>query len=312
MPRVAAPRVHAVRHFNRFYTRQLGLLDRHLHATPFALTEARILYEIAQHADSTAGELGKRLGLDKGQLSRTLDALKRRHPVVARTSATDKRRQHLSLTDAGQAAFASLDAAARTDVGERLARLRPADQDALVASMRTIERLLGGDPPSPAPVTFRGHQPGDLGWVVERHAAYYCTGLGWDQSFEGLVASIVAHYIEHFDPARERAWFAERDGERLGFVFLVRKTDEVAQLRMLLVEEHARGLGLGRQLVERCIAFAREAGYRSITLWTNHELDAARHIYAATGFVHTHTETYQAYGTNFISETWDLALGAAL
>ena len=144
--------------------------------------------------------------------------------------------------------------------------------------------------------------------MVERHAAFYCTGLGWDQTFEGLVATIVAHYIEHFDPARERAWIAERDGERLGCVFLVKKTETVAQLRMLLVEEPARGLGLGTRLVEACIEFAREAGYRSITLWTNHELDAARHIYASTGFVHTHTETHVSYGTEFISETWDLAL----
>lgn len=308
MARVAAARISAIRHFNRFYTRQIGLLNVGLHQTPYGLTDARLLYEIAKHADITAGDLGKRLDLDKGQLSRALNGLKRRHLVIARQSPTDKRRQHLALTDAGHAAFAQLDAAARNDVGARLERLGPGEQERLVAAMRVVETILGAEPAAPSPIVLRGHQPGDLGWVVERHAAFYCAGLGWDQTFEGLVATIVAHYIEHFDPARERAWFAERDGERLGCVFLVKKTETVAQLRMLLVEEHARGLGLGRQLVDACIAFAREAGYEAITLWTNHDLDAARHIYAATGFVHTDTDTHVAYGTTFVSETWNLDL----
>ena len=308
MSRAPATRIAAVRHFNRFYTRQIGLLNRGLHQRAFGLIDARLLYEIANDANVTAGDLGKRLGLDKGQLSRALDGLERRHLVAARQSATDKRRQHLALTDTGHAAFAHLDAEARDDVGRRLERLRAPEQDRLVAAMQTIETLLGAQPREPEPVVLRGHQPGDLGWVVQRHAAFYCAGLGWDQTFEGLVATIVAHYIEHFDPARERAWIAERDGERLGCVFLVKKTATVAQLRMLLVEEQARGLGLGTRLVRACIDFAREAGYESITLWTNHELDAARHIYGATGFLHTHTETHVSYGTEFISETWDLDL----
>ncbi|HTT67181.1 MAG TPA: helix-turn-helix domain-containing GNAT family N-acetyltransferase [Gemmatimonadales bacterium] len=302
--------VAAVRRFNRFYTRQIGVLDGRLNRSPFSLAEARVLYELAQHPDATATALGAGLGLDAGYLSRILAGLERRGLVWRHRSRADARRSHLRLTAPGRAAFARLDAAARRDVRAMLGALDRSGQARLIAAMRRIEALLGGGR-NGGPVTLRSYGPGDLGWVVERHGALYAEEYGWGARFEALVADIVARFVRCEDRARERCWIAERDGERLGCVFLVKKTARVAQLRLLLVEPAASGSGLGRRLVDECTRFARRAGYRKIVLWTNGVLDAARHIYATAGYRLVRTDRHDDLGTDPNFEVWDLDLGGA-
>jgi DNA-binding MarR family transcriptional regulator/GNAT superfamily N-acetyltransferase len=300
--------VAAVRGFNRFYTQKIGVLDEGLLKSRFSLTEARVLYELANRERPTATELCGDLGLDAGYLSRILRRFEQQGLLVRMTSKDDGRQSLLTLTARGRAAFAPLDTRSRREIGALMDGLAPADQARLVAAMGTIERLLGVRPPSDAPYLLRPHQPGDMGWVVHRHGALYAQEYGWDERFEALVAEIVAKFIARFDPKEERCWIAERDGEIIGSVFLVKQSKTVAKLRLLLVEPAARGLGLGSRLVEECMRFARQSGYRKITLWTNDILHAARHIYVKAGFRKVGSERHHSFGHDLVGETWELEL----
>ena len=303
-------RIAAVRRFNRFYTRQIGVLEERFNRSPFSLAEARVLYEIAHRSAPTASELVAALGLDAGYLSRMVAGFVRRRLVVRRRSRSDARRAHLALTARGRVAFGRVDAVSQRDVGAMLARLPEDGQERVTSAMRSIEALLAERPPAPAPWRLRGWRPGDLGWVVERHGAVYAAEYGWGSRIEALAADIVAGFIQRGDP-RERCWIAERDGERGGCVMLVRKSDAVAQLRLLLVEPAARGQGLGRRLVDECTRFARRAGYRRSVLWTNGALDAARHIYKAAGYRLVRTDRHDDFGPDPHFEVWRLDLEAA-
>ena len=301
-------RVAAVRRFNRFYTPRIGLLEKGYLKSPFSLSEARVLYELAQRERPTAVELARDLGLDAGYLSRILRRFEKQRLLVRSPGETDGRRRHLSLTAKGQLAFAPLNSRSREDIGAMLGGLPVAEQERLVEAMRTIEAALGAKPEPRVPYLLRPHRPGDMGWVVHRHAALYAEEYGWDERFEALVAEIVARFIHRYDPKRERCWIAERDGKIVGSVFLVRHSPTVAQLRLLLVEPSARGLGIGAQLVDECIRFARQPGYRKITLWTNSILLAARRIYEKAGFRLVASERHRSFGHALVGETWELRL----
>lgn len=303
-----AQRIEAIRRFNRFYTRQIGVLHEKLLRSPFSLAEARVIYELAHHEQTTATELGGELGLDAGYLSRILRDFQKRGLIDKQTSETDGRQSILWLTAQGQEAFATINARSYHEIEAMLNELSREDQNRLVEAMHTIEGLLGAQTERKAPYLLRPHQPGDMGWVVQRHGVLYAEEYGWDERFEALVASIVARFIEEYDPRRERCWIAEKDGENVGSVFLVKQSDTVAKLRLLLVEPKARGLGIGGRLVQECIRFARQAGYRKITLWTNSVLLAARHIYIAAGFQLVHEEPHHSFGYDLIGETWELEL----
>jgi DNA-binding MarR family transcriptional regulator/N-acetylglutamate synthase-like GNAT family acetyltransferase len=301
-------RVAAVRRFNRFYTQKIGVLNEGLLKSRYSLTEGRVLYELAHRQRPTATELCGDLGLDAGYLSRILRRFEQAGLVTRTTSRSDGRQSLLALTAKGRAAFAPLDARSRQEIGAMMNGLGEPDQAALAAAMATIERLLGAQPQSDTPYVLRPHQPGDMGWVVHRHGALYAREYGFDERFEALVAEIVAKFIAGFDPKKERCWIAERDGAIIGSVFLVRKSKTVAKLRLLLVEPSARGLGLGARLVEECLRFARQAGYRKITLWTNDVLHAARHIYVKAGFRKVGSERHHSFGHDLVGETWELTL----
>jgi DNA-binding MarR family transcriptional regulator/N-acetylglutamate synthase-like GNAT family acetyltransferase len=304
-----AQRVSAVRRFNRFYTRQIGLLEDGYLESEFSLTEVRVLYELAQTGQTTASDLGKLLRLDDGYLSRILRGFVERGLVSRTPSPTDGRQALLRLTDTGREAFAPLDARSRDDIGTMLSPLAEDDQSRLISAMETIERMLGDRSESTTPWVLRSHRPGDMGWVVHRHGVLYAREYGWDERFEALVAGIVATFIEQHDPKREHCWIAERDGEVIGSVFLVKQSEKVAKLRLLLVEPSARGLGIGARLIEECVRFARLAGYRRVTLWTNDCLLAARHLYERAGFRLVDREPHHSFGHDLVAETWELSLG---
>ncbi len=301
-------RIASVRQFNRFYTQKIGVLDEGLLHSPFSLTEARVLYELAHRDRPGASELARELHLDPGYLSRILRSFRRQGLIDRARAVGDGRRSHLSLTTAGKAAFAPLDARSRDEIAAQLAPLGESRQRRLVAAMRSIEQLL--DPVSAGEEAFvlRPPEPGDIGWVAARHGAIYAAEYGFDARFEALVAEIAAAFVTHFDPRWERCWIAEKDGEPVGSVFLVRDTDSVAKLRLLLVEPAARGLGIGRLLVAECVGFARTAGYRKITLWTQSMLVAARHLYQEAGFDLVRTEPHHSFGHDLVGEYWELAL----
>jgi DNA-binding MarR family transcriptional regulator/N-acetylglutamate synthase-like GNAT family acetyltransferase len=301
-------RVGAVRRFNRFWTRRIGVLREEYLESPFSLTEVRVLYELAHREDTTASELGKELGLDKGYLSRILRGFEERGLIAKKPSETDGRRSLLRLTEGGQEAFVPLDARSREDVGAMLEALSAAEQDRLVGAMRTIERLIGARPEPKVPYLLRQHEPGDMGWVVHRHGVLYVREYGWDERFEAMVARIVADFVDYYDPAKERCWIVEMAGEIVGCVFVVKASDTVAKLRLLLVEPEARGLGLGTHLVEECIRFARGRGYEKLTLWTNSVLDAARRIYEEKGFEVVEEEEHHSFGKDLIGQNWELKL----
>lgn len=296
-----------VRRFNRFHTRLVGALDKGHLQSAYNLPEARVLYELAHRDRPSAVDLTRLLRLDPGYLSRLLRSLIRRDLVTAITHEGDARRRVLRLTPHGRREQAVLETRADRDVAALLGPLTPADRDRLLGAVRTIESLLGGMPPT-GTVKLLAPRVGDLGWVVQRHGELHAREYRWDERFEALVADVVAQYVKEFDPARDRCWIAERDGERIGSIFLVHQDRRVAKLRLLLVEPSARGLGVGRRLVDECIAFARKAGYREITLWTNDVLHAARRIYQRTGFTLTKREAHTLFGKGLVGETWVLAL----
>jgi len=301
-------RIEAVRRFNRFYTRRLNLLQEGRLYSPYSLAEARVLYELAHRKGLTASTLGGELGLDPGYLSRILRSFRRRGLVARERSSSDARRSLLSLTAAGRKAFAPLEARSRRELWSLLGGLSDERQARFVAAISAAEGALADSDGAKAPYLLRQHRPGDFGWIIGRHGALYAREYRWDGSFEALVAEIAAHFIRNYDPKCERCWIAEKDGVNVGSVMLVRKSKTVAKLRLLLVEPEARGLGIGARLVEECIRFAREAGYRKITLWTNSILTAARHIYERAGFVLTQSEAHRSFGHDLVGETWELAL----
>jgi DNA-binding MarR family transcriptional regulator/GNAT superfamily N-acetyltransferase len=297
-------RVAAVRRFTRFYTQRIGVLQDGLLQSPFSLTEGRVLYELANRAQPTASELCRDLGLDAGYLSRILRRYERRGLVRRAQSKSDGRRSLLSITDKGRKAFAPLNARSREEIGAMLRVLSASEQKRLVAAMRAIERLLGAKSEASAPYVLRPAAPGDMGWVVSRHGALYAQEYGFDAQFEALVAGIVATFVQRFDEKRERCWIAEKDGENVGSVFVVRHSAAVAKLRLLLVEPKARGLGIGARLVDEALRFAQQHGYRKMTLWTQSNLAAARAIYEKTGFRLAKTEPHRSFGHDLVGEYW--------
>jgi len=301
-------RVAAVRSFNRFFTRKIGVLREGLLHTPYSLTEARILFEIAHRDEATASDLSPELGLDPGYLSRILSGLERRGLIEKTPSETDARKRLLSLTPEGRDAFSLLDARSREEVAELLGELSEGEQRRLFEAMRTIEGILSEGFKFSELFFLRTQEPGDMGWVVQRHGELYFREYGWDERFEALVARIVADFVDGYDPAKERCWIAEMEGERVGCVFCVRESDTVAKLRLLLVEPRARGLGLGDRLVEECIRFAKSRGYEKLTLWTNSVLDAARHIYEEKGFELVEEEAHHSFGKDLVGQNWELEL----
>ncbi|MDY0883398.1 helix-turn-helix domain-containing GNAT family N-acetyltransferase [Dongia soli] len=304
-------RIAAIRRFNRFYTKQIGLLQEGLLKSPFSLTESRVLYELANRPQPTATELGRELGLDPGYLSRILRKFEQEGLVERQPSPDDARQSLLLLTSAGRESFAPLDEGSRGEVGDLLARLPVGEQRRLIAAMSTITALLS-DRPKDVPVSYllRPHRPGDMGWIVHRQAVLYAEEYGWDEEFEALIAEITAKFIQNFNPKRERCWIAERDGEVVGSILLVRESDEVAKLRLLYVEPKARGLGIGRRLIRECLDFARQCRYRKVSLWTNDILDAARHLYEEAGFHLVNQERHHSFGHDLVGQNWELVFSA--
>ncbi|MGC5013920.1 bifunctional helix-turn-helix transcriptional regulator/GNAT family N-acetyltransferase [Streptosporangium sp. DT93] len=273
-----------IRAFNRFYTRLIGVLEQRVLGTPYSLTQMRVLFELDHRGRTEAGELRRLLGIDAGYLSRILGGFEREGLVVRGRSAADARRQVVELTGRGKASFADFDERAAEEIRALLAEVGEEDRERLVGSMAAIEGILGRAPRTGRSYVLRPPRTGDLGWVVYRHGVLYGQEQGWGMDFEAMVARIVAGYVDGHDPLRDAGWIAEVDGERAGCVFCVHKDDETAQLRMLLVEPSARGMGIGTRLVEECVRFARAAGYRRMVLWTRDVLLGARRIYRATGF----------------------------
>jgi DNA-binding MarR family transcriptional regulator/GNAT superfamily N-acetyltransferase len=302
------PRIAAVRRFNRFYTQRIGVLQEGWLKSPFSLAEARVLYELTQRDKPTASELAKDLGMDAGYLSRILRGFEARGLIVKAISDRDGRQSLLSITERGRQRFAPLEAHTNDDVAAMLGSLPAPAQTRLVESMRTIETVLDGDPGRTAPYILRPPRAGDMGWIVSRHGALYGKDYGWDERLEALTAEIVAAFVRNYDAKRERCWIAERDGENVGSVLLVRDSEQVARLRLLLVEPQARGLGVGARLVQECVQFARTAGYGKITLWTHSVLTAARRIYEQAGFELVETWKHNDFGKELLGENWDLQL----
>ena len=300
--------VDAFRAFNRFHTRLVGALDRHILESEHSLTEARLLYEIAREPVSTAADLSKRLRLDPAYLSRELRKLAQAGLIEKLPSATDRRAAALRLTDQGRAVFDGLDRAAATEVAAALEPLSGAERERLVKAMATVTALLGRTREAPGALVIRQNEPGDIGWIVHRHGALYAREYGWDDSFEALVAEIAGAFLKSHDPRRERCWIAERAGEILGSVMLVDAGEGVAKLRLLYVEPAARGLGVGGRLIEETLRFARQAGYAKMTLWTNDILTAARRLYERAGFRLVVSEPHHSFGRDLVGENWEKAL----
>lgn len=302
-------RVDAVRRFSRFYTRKIGVLHEGLLGSPLSLTEGRVLYELAQREPTRASSLAAELALDSGYLSRILGGFEKRGLVKKRPSEEDGRQVILVLTDRGREMFATINARSRDEIAAMLEELNGTDQARLVRALETAEGLLGGGRKIGEPsYILRPHEPGDIGWIVHRHGVLYAEEYGFDMRFEALVARIAAAFIENFDTQRERCWIAERGGEIVGSVLLVKDSAEIAKLRLLYVEPKARGLGIGGRLVSECIGFARRAGYRKITLWTNDVLVAARRIYQAAGFNLVREEPHHSFGRDLVGQYWELRL----
>ncbi len=327
---ISAEQIARVRAFNRDYTRRIGVLSEGLLESPYSLTQVRVMYEIAHRGGVTAGELASELGLDRGYLSRLLKGFETKRLLARQASNEDARRQHLRLTPLGKRVFAPLERRQRRQVRDMLAELDEERRAAVVTAMKVIQGAFEEPGPSgedglergrddllerrprggklEGQVTLRTHRPGDMGWVVQRHGEIYHREYGWTEAFEGLVAEIVAEFVRKPDPVRERCWMAECAGRRVGCIFLVSKDATTAKLRLLLVEPEARGLGIGRLLVTECVRFAREAGYRKMTLWTQEELTAARHLYEQAGFQRVARQPHHSWGHDLVAETWELDL----
>ncbi|HEX9449098.1 MAG TPA: bifunctional helix-turn-helix transcriptional regulator/GNAT family N-acetyltransferase [Dongiaceae bacterium] len=307
-------RTAAMRRFNRFYTQRIGVLHEGLLHSAFSLTESRVLYELAQRNQTdreplTATALGAALDLDPGYLSRMLRKFDQQGLIDKRPSDLDGRQTLLQLTEVGSRAFSVLDERSRGEIGDFLARLTLDEQRRLIAAMQTITSLMSDRvEDAGAPYLLRPHRAGDMGWIIHRQALLYAQEYGWDETFEALVAGITAKFIQNFDAKRERCWIAERDGEIVGSIFLVKESAEIAKLRLLFVEKKARGLGIGHRLVQECVTFARHAGYRKISLWTNDILRAARRLYEATGFRLVQEEQHHSFGKDLIGQYWELDL----
>ena len=310
LQRSDAGRIAAVRRFNRFYTQHLGVLRDGYLDSPFSLTQARVLYEIRERGQKTdqvtATEIGRDLGLDAGYLSRLVGQFEKSGLIRKERSPSDGRQSFLSITAMGRKAMELLERRTVRQVGDVLHRLSDPEQARLVTALRTVERMIAPEPVAQPGIVLREPKPGDLGWIVARHATLYAEEYGWGENFEGLCAQIVAEFAANYDAKRERCWIAEMDGENVGSVFLVRDTDEIARLRLLLVDPVARGRGLGMRLTGECIRFAKAAGYRGITLWTHGVLSAARHVYSKAGFTLTSSEKRRSFGKPVVSEIWDL------
>lgn len=301
-------RVQIVRHFNRVFTRQIGVLREGLLHSPYSLTEARILFELRQRHDLTPSDLCRELGLDAGYLSRIVAQLEQQGLLERIRSETDRRQRLLRLTAEGESAASLLDKRSHDEIAEMLNDLSEEDQQRLLTAMHTIEGIFNKGLKYSEPFYLRPHESGDMGWVTHRHGVLYTQEYGWDEHFEALVAQIVADFINNFNSERERCWIAEMNGEIVGSVFVVQASETEAKLRLLLVEPKARGLGLGTRLVEECIRFARRCGYHKLMLWTNSVLVEARHIYAKEGFTLVAQEAHHSYGHDLVGETWELLL----
>ncbi len=307
-------RVELVRRFNRFYSQQIGALDEGHLRSPYSLVETRVLYELAHREIATASELGRDLGLDPGYLSRILRNFENSGLLAKTPSKTDGRQSHLRLTEKGKETFAPLNERAHSEISAMIGKLSASEQQRLIEAMTTILRLLGAPGGkndghgAQLQYILRHQQPGDMGWIVSRHGALYAKEHGYDDNFEALVSEITAHFIRNFNPKFERCWIAERDGENIGSVMLVKESETVAKLRLLLVEPKARGLGIGARLVDECIRFAQQVGYRKITLWTQSTLSSATKIYEKAGFQLVKEEEHNVCGPKLIGQTWELAL----
>lgn len=299
-------RVDAIRRFNRFYTRRIGALQPGVLGSPFPLPQARLLYELGHRGESTASELGAELELDLGYLSRLLAGLRRQGLVQGEAAKEDARRVRLSLTARGRKAYQRLDARSRDEVAGMLGKLAAPEQARLVGALQAAESVL--EKKKPTEIALRTHRPGDMGWVVHAHGRLYAQEYGWDERFEALVAQIAAAFVKNLDKDRERCWIAEMDGEAVGSVFVVKQDRSTAKLRLLIVEPKARGRGLGKRLVEECIAFARAKGYRKLVLWTQSNLAAARAIYRKTGFTKVRTQRHSSFGIRLSGEYWEMKL----
>jgi DNA-binding MarR family transcriptional regulator/GNAT superfamily N-acetyltransferase len=303
-----ADQIATVRRFSRFYTRQLGLLVEGFLKSEFSLTEGRVLYELAHRDGLTAADLARELGLDAGYLSRILKRFEARGFLGRATATGDGRQVVLAMTDDGRAAFRPLDQASEVEVATLLAGLSEPERRRLVAAMSTVERLLGGRTEPRVPYLLRPLQTGDIGWIIRRQGMLYAEEFGWDETFEALVAEIAAAFVKNHDPRTERCWIAEREGEIVGSVFVVRQSDAVAKLRLLYVEPSARGLGIGRRLVDESIRFAKARHYQTLTLWTNDILASARRIYEEAGFRLVQEERHHSFGKDLVGQNWDLDL----
>lgn len=300
--------ISTVRHFNRFFTRQIGVLREGLLHSPYSLTEARIIFEFANRNNLTASELAKELGLDAGYLSRILNKLEQQNLIEKIRSDNDGRQRLISLTNEGQNAFALLDSRSNEEVSEMLSELSESDRIRLIEAMHTIEGILDHGFKYAEPFYLRHHETGDMGWVIHQHALLYHQEYGWDESFEALVAKICADFIISFDPQKERCWIAEMQGEQVGSIFCVKESEDIAKLRLLLVVPKARGLGLGTRLVKECIRFAKRSGYKKLTLWTNDVLVEARKIYEKNGFKLVEQERHHSFGRDLVGQNWELML----
>src|SRR5262245_3488367 len=305
---VSDANISTVRAFNRFYTRQLGLLAEGMLKSAFSLTEVRVLYELAHREGVTAGELARELGLDAGYVSRLLGRFETGRLITRTPSACDGRQTVLALTTKGHKAFTPLNRASHEQIASMLAPLRPGDRDKLIRAMHAIQGLLGGAIEPKVPYVLRDLQSGDVGWIVHRQGVLYAQEYGWDETFEGLLAEIAGAFVKNFNCKMERCWVADREGEIVGSVFLVRHSDALAKLRLLYVEPSARGLGIGRRLVDECVRFARAKGYNTLTLWTNDVLVSARRIYEAAGFKLVNQERHRSFGKDLVGQNWSIAL----
>ena len=301
-------RIAAFRRFNRFYTQKIGVLDRSYLQSEFSVGEARVLYELAQLEETTASEISANLGLDMGYLSRILGKLEEQQLIRRAPAEQDARQRVIQVTTKGKKAVSTLDSRSQEQAGSLLAELTDPQQTSILQAMSQIQTVLGDGQATNEPYIIRTHHTGDLSWIAYRHAVLYRQEYGWNEAFEALVLEITAHFLKHYDPKAERCWVAERSGETLGCVLLVKSSKQIAKLRLLLVEPSARGLGIGKRLVEECIRFAREKGYRKIVLWTHSNLSAARGIYQKAGFQLVGTDSHEDFGPRVTAETWELRL----